>query len=114
MTADEIQEQMATMRRQIHERSDEVVTSTKELTDWLFYVRRYPWVSVTAAAVIGYAIVPGLATTTNGDPDDRGEASEADDLKSMLAGIAKRAAMAHLSRTMGDAVAGFFVPDDEA
>ena len=32
LTADEIQEQMATTRRQIHERSDEVVTQTKELT----------------------------------------------------------------------------------
>ena len=33
LTADQIQEQMVTMRRQIHERSDEVATSTKELTD---------------------------------------------------------------------------------
>ena len=114
LTADEIQEQMATTRRQIHERSDDVLIQTKELTDWRFYVRRHPWVSVTAAAVIGYAIVPGRATTTNGDPNDQGEDSKADVLKAMLAGFAKRAAMAHLSRALGDVFGGFFNADDEA
>ena len=114
MTADEIQEQMATTRRQIHERSDEVVTQTKELSDWRFYVRRHPWVSVTAAAVIGFAIVPGRAKTTDGDPDDQGEDSKVDVLRSMVSATAKRAAMAHLSRTLGDVFGGFFTADDEA
>ena len=114
MTADEIQEQMATTRRQIHDRSDEVVTQTKELSDWRFYVRRHPWVSVTAAAVIGFAIVPGRAKTTDGDPDDQGEDSKVDVLRSMVSATAKRAAMAHLSRTLGDVFGGFFTADDEA
>lgn len=114
LTPDEIQEAMAAMRRQIHERSDEVATSTKELTHWRFYVRRHPWISVTVAAVVGYAIVPSRAETTNGDTDDQGEASRADVLKSMLAATAKRAAMAHLSRTLGDAFGGFFTVNDKA
>ncbi len=114
LTADEIQEQMATTRRQIHERSDEVVTQTKELSDWRFYVKRYPWVSVTTAAVIGYAIVPGRTKTTGGDPDDQSEDSNTDVLRSMLAATAKRAAMAHLSRTLGGVLGGFFTADDEA
>jgi len=114
LTADEIKEQMATTRRQIHERSDEVLTSTKELTDWRFHVRRHPWVSVTAAAVIGYAIVPGRTQTTDGDPDDQSDDSKADVLRSMLAATAKRAAMAHLSRTLGDVFGGFFTAGDEA
>ena len=114
LTADEIQEQMATTRRQIHERSDEVATSTKELTDWRFYVKRYPWVSVTAAAVIGYAIVPGRTKTTDDDPDDHSDKSKADVLRSMLAATAKRAAMTHLSRTLGDVFGGFSTADDES
>ena len=114
LTADEIKEQMAITRRQIHERSDEVVTQTKELSDWRFYVKRYPWVSVTAAAVIGYAIVPGRTKTTGGDPDDQGEDSKANVLRSMFAATAKRAAMAHLSRTLGDVFGGFITTDDGA
>jgi len=114
LTADEIQEQMATTRRQIHERSDEVVAQTQELSDWRFYVKRYPWVSVTAAAVVGYAIVPGRTKTAGGDPDDQSDESKADVLMSMVAATAKRAAMAHLSRTLGDVFGGFFAADDGA
>ena len=90
------------------------MTQTKELSDWRFYVKRYPWVSVTAAAVIGYAIVPGRAKTTDGDPDDQGEDSKVDVLRSMVSATAKRAAMAHLSRTLGDVFGGFTTADDEA
>ena len=118
LTADEIQEQMATTRRQIHERSDEVATSTKELTDWRFYVRRHPWASVTAAALIGYAIVPGRsksgAEDFTGDTDDPSAASKTEELRSVLVGAAKRAAVAHVSRTLGDVVGGFFTVEDEA
>ena len=118
LTADEIQEQMVTMRRQIHERSDEVATQTKELTDWRFYVRRHPWASVTAAAVIGYAIVPGRsksgADDFPGDTDDPSAASRTEELRSVLVGAAKRAAVAHVSRALGDVFGGFFTADDEA
>jgi len=118
LTADEIQEQMATVRKQIHERSDEVLTSTKELSDWRFYVKRYPWVSVTAAAVIGYAIVPGRSRIGGedftGDVDDPSTATRAEELKSVLAGAAKRAAVAHVSRALGDVVSGFFTTEDDA
>ena len=118
LTADEILEQMATVRRQIHERSDEVVTSTKELTDWRFYVRRHPWASVIAAAVIGYAIVPGKtksgAEDFAGDTDDPSAASRAEELTSALLGAVTRAAVAHVSRTLGDVFSGFFTADDGA
>jgi len=118
LTADEIQEQMATKRRRIHEHSDEVVTRTKELTDWRFYVRRHPWVSVTAAAVIGYVIVPGRTKSGRedftGDMDGPPAVSKAEELKLVLVGAAKRAAVAHVSRTLGDVFGGFFTADDEA
>ena len=65
---------------------------------------------MTAAAVIGYAIVPGRTKTTDGDPDDQSDDSKTDVLRSMLAATAKRAAMAHLSRTLGDVFGGFLPP----
>lgn len=118
LTADEIKEQMATTRRRIHKHSDKVVTQTKELSDWRFYVKRYPWVSVTAAAVIGYAIVPGRNETgaedVAVDVDEFQAPSRAEELKSVLAGAAKRAAMAHLRKSLGEAFIGFFTTDDEA
>ena len=117
MTAGEIRERMATVRQQIHDRSDQVVTQTKELSDWRFYVRRHPWASVTAAAVIGYAIVPGRPKTGEegsiSDIDDPSAASGADELKSVLLGAAKRAAVAHVSRALGDLVSGFCIANDE-
>ena len=118
LTADQIQKQMATVREQIHERSDEVVTSTKELADWRFYVRRHPWASVTAAAVIGYAIVP-LKAKAGGRGSTReikGKhgALRDNELKSVLFGAAKRAVVTHASKTLGDVFSGFFTADDAA
>ena len=118
MTPGEIRERMAATRQQIHDRSDQVVTQTKELSNWRFYVRRHPWASVTAVAVIGYAIVPGRPKTgeegSTSDIDDPSAASGADELKSVLVGVVKRAAVAHVSRALGDLVSGFFIADDEA
>ena len=118
MTGDEIRERMAAVRQQIHERSDEVETRTKELSDWRFYVRRHPWASVTSAAVIGYAIVPGrtksAAEDSAGDIDDPSAVSRADELRSVLVGAAKRATVAHVSRALSDLVSGFFTAEDEA
>ena len=37
---------------------DHLVSSARDLTDWRHYVRSFPWLSVTAAAAIGYLVVP--------------------------------------------------------
>ena len=55
---DEIRRQMATIRRAMHEDVKEVVATAEAATDWKRYLTAYPWVSLGAAFVVGYMIVP--------------------------------------------------------
>lgn len=107
---------MATVRRQIQKHSDEVVIQTRTLSDWRTYIRRYPWASVAAAAVIGYAIVPRRTKASSDSdfddyPDDQPQANH---LKEVVTGAVKRAAVAQASRALGGVVNGFFTTEDEA
>jgi hypothetical protein len=36
----------------------EMVASARELTDWTWYVRTYPWLCLGAAATLGYLLIP--------------------------------------------------------
>lgn len=111
-TAGEIRQRMATIRRQINEHSQEVVTQTKELSDWRFYVRRYPWASVTAAAVIGYAIVPKRREASDRELDDQPDEPHENHLKAVITGAVKKAAVAQVGRALGEIVNGFFTADE--
>lgn len=57
-TPDEICGEMKSLRREIAEDMGEVAESTRELTDWRLYVKRYPWVCVGVAALAGFVAVP--------------------------------------------------------
>ena len=57
-TADTLQRQMQQVRAEMREDVQEMVASARDMADWTYYVRRYPWVCVGAAAGIGYLIVP--------------------------------------------------------
>jgi hypothetical protein len=57
--ADEIQRQMAELRIDLHRDVEGIVDSARALADWRYYVRKYPWVCLGGAAVLGYLIVPG-------------------------------------------------------
>lgn len=111
-TPGEIRRRMATIRGRIHEHSDEVATRTQELSDWRFYVRRYPWASVTAAAVIGYAIVPKRRETADLDLDDQPDEPHENHLKAVVTGAVKKAAVAQIGRALGEIVNGFFTADE--
>ena len=56
--SDAICRQMASIRRELDEDVGAVVEQAKELTDWRNFVRRHPFLSVTAAVAIGYLVVP--------------------------------------------------------
>lgn len=112
LTPGEIRQEMANIRGRIDEHSHEVVTRTIELSDWRFYVRRYPWASVTAAAVVGYAIVPKRRETPEWGLDDQSDESQENHLKAVITGAVKRAAVAQAGRVLGEIVNGFFTADE--
>lgn len=61
--AREVVERMATLRREISSDVVQVTESAKAMTDWTFYVRKFPWAAVGAAAVAGYLLVPRKKTS---------------------------------------------------
>jgi len=118
LTGEEIRERMALIRLQIDERSDEVVAQVNALSDWRSYVRRYPWVSVGAAAVLGYVLVPSRAKPSADGSTRKTEKHPAafttDELRSVLIGAARKAATAYASKTLGSVVNSFVAADDQA
>ena len=57
-SAESIRQKMLQTRGALDNDMEEIVESTREMTDWRVYVKRYPWVSVGAAAAVGFALVP--------------------------------------------------------
>jgi hypothetical protein len=58
VTAEALQRQMQQVRAEMREDVQVMVAKAREMTDWTWYVRNYPWVCIGAAAAIGYLIVP--------------------------------------------------------
>lgn len=118
LTGDEILERMAIIRLRIDEQSDEVVAQVNALSDWRSYVRRYPWASVGAAAVLGYVLVPSRAKPgaegSTRDSTKHPAAFTTDELRSVLIGAARKAATAYVSKTLGSVVNSFVAADDQA
>lgn len=118
LTGDEIRERMALIRLRIDEQSDEVVAQVNALSDWRSYVRRYPWASVGAAAVLGYLLVPSRAKPdaegSDRDVKKHPAAFTTDELRSVLIGAARKAATAYASKTLGSVVNSFVAADDQA
>ena len=69
---------------------------------------------MTAAAVIGYVIVPRRHEAPDPELDDQPVETRENHLKSIITGAVKRAVVAQASRALGDVVNGFFTADDEA
>lgn len=58
MTPDEIQQQMAAIRRHMNDDLREIRDSSETMLDWRYYFKRYPLPMVSAAAAVGYFLVP--------------------------------------------------------
>ncbi len=56
--ADEIRRKMQHVRRDVDVDVSQIVDSANTLSDWRFYVRRYPWLCVSAALAAGYFVWP--------------------------------------------------------
>lgn len=68
---DQIRLRMQNLRTDLHRDVREVVISTREMTDWKTYVRRYPWVCIGLAAGIGYLVVPSKVHKEYVQPTDK-------------------------------------------
>lgn len=56
--ADKIREEMARLRGGLHREVDDIVEGARTMTDYRYYLRRYPWGCAAAAVAVGYLIVP--------------------------------------------------------
>jgi len=61
--AQQLRQEMRTIRRELGDNVEELVENAERLMDWKYYVQRYPWASIGAAALLGYFIVPQRMVT---------------------------------------------------
>lgn len=57
-TAEEIRRRMQRTRQRVRAEVDEVVQDARQLADWRYYPERFPWATLSAALVLGYAAIP--------------------------------------------------------
>jgi hypothetical protein len=57
-SAEELRQQMAQVRRDMNLNYGEVVDHAREMADWRYYVRSYPWAALGVALAAGYLVVP--------------------------------------------------------
>jgi len=63
LDAQRLRLEMRQIRRELGQEVEELVEQAERLMDWRYYVDRYPWAAVGAAALMGYFIVPRRAVT---------------------------------------------------
>jgi hypothetical protein len=61
---DDIRQQMAQIRHDLHHDVSGVVSGVAEVMDWRSALRRHPWATVGAAFLSGYLLVPRRNGTT--------------------------------------------------
>jgi len=68
-TAESIRQRMREVRCELGEDVEEFVESARTITDWHYYVERYPLICIGAAFAIGYLVVPKRMPLINLDAD---------------------------------------------
>lgn len=66
--SESIQRRMAEIRRDLNETVGEIKDQARQLRDWRYYMRQYPWAFTGTAAVVGYLMVPHRARGVHVDP----------------------------------------------
>ena len=54
-----IRQRMELVRCDLDEDVQEIVEGARDMSDWRYYVKTYPWICLGGALVAGYLIVPG-------------------------------------------------------
>jgi hypothetical protein len=68
-SGDEIRRKMAAARNQLRTDVQSLVRSARVKTDWRHYVEQYPWLCLSAAALVGFWLVPKAARKMVLDPE---------------------------------------------
>jgi hypothetical protein len=68
-SAEKIQRRMSELRRELECNVREVSRGARVMTDWKFYVRKFPWAVAGAALVAGYLLVPKRKPVVKPDPE---------------------------------------------
>ncbi len=66
---DDIRRQMAATRNQLRADVQSLVRSARVKTDWRHYLEQYPWLTLSAAALVGFWLVPKAARQMAFDPE---------------------------------------------
>lgn len=68
-SAAKIRRRMAELRRELECDVREVSRSARVMTDWTFYVRRFPWAMAGLAVGAGYMLIPKKKEIIKPDPE---------------------------------------------
>lgn len=68
-TGDQICQEMAQIRGGLGEEVEGIVVNARQLANWRYYVRTFPWASLGAAGAIGYMLVPRRLEIISPDAD---------------------------------------------
>jgi hypothetical protein len=68
-SAEKIRRRMAELRRELECDVREVGRSARVMTDWTFYVRRFPWAVAAVAAAAGFMLIPRKKEVIKPDPE---------------------------------------------
>ena len=72
-SAEKVRRRMAELRRELECDVRDVSRGARVMTDWKFYVRRFPWAVTGAALVAGYLLVPKRKPVIKPDTDEIAE-----------------------------------------
>jgi hypothetical protein len=68
-SAEKIRRRMAELRRELECDVRQVSDDARTMTDWTFYVRRFPWAVAALAAAAGFMLIPKRKQVIKPDPE---------------------------------------------
>jgi hypothetical protein len=68
-SAEKVRRRMAELRRELECDVRQVSDSARIMTDWTFYVRRFPWAIAAIAAAAGFMLIPKRKQIIKPDPE---------------------------------------------
>lgn len=111
-TAEHIQRRMSQIRHELDETVEDISGQAKQLQDWRYYVRQYPWFFVGTAAALGYLMVPDRPKVFHLDNEKLADLGRREKLivesRPGIAGFVARTALAHLSNALMGSAAKYF------
>lgn len=103
--ADEIRRQMQITRQRVRDEVGDVVEGARQLADWRYYARQFPWAMLGAAAVVGYTVMPRRVNWPSSAAKSLEEALKKSELHAATASPAlKKGLVATLVATAGAAL----------